>query len=106
MLKLLFIFLLIFPLFGCQRKETTLDNQTSYLPQVGEKISEVEVLQTYLEQYRIEHGYYPERLEEIKVNFSLEDYTYTPIGALPTQYYDLCYNLETNRHCTSPGTKW
>lgn len=66
-------------------------------------------LQNALELYQVEQGSYPNALDELEITLPVNptpggsDYSYTPIGSLPAQYYDLCFTLEeTGPKCVNP----
>lgn len=82
-----------------------------------ERVSRITQIQRALESYKAAYQSFPEALEGLREEFLTEipkdvdsdDFSYTPIGALPAQFYDLCYELEVGTaeisagyHCASP----
>lgn len=82
-----------------------------------ERVARVTQILQALEAYKSTHDSFPEALEALREGFIAEipkdvdgdDFSYTPIGALPPQFYDLCYELEVGTaaisagyHCASP----
>ncbi|MEK7540092.1 MAG: hypothetical protein AAB558_02495 [Patescibacteria group bacterium] len=82
-----------------------------------ERVARITQIQQALESYRAAHQSFPEVLDGLREGFLNEipkdvdgdDFSYTPIGALPAQFYDLCYELEVGTdsitsgyHCASP----
>lgn len=82
-----------------------------------ERVARITQIQQALESYKVQHQAFPEVLEMLAEGFLAEipkdvdgdDFSYTPIGALPAQFYDLCYELEVGTesitagyHCASP----
>lgn len=82
-----------------------------------ERVSRITQIQRALESYKAAHQSFPEAVEGLREEFLTEipkdvdgdDFSYTPIGALPAQFYDLCYELEVGTaeitagyHCASP----
>lgn len=84
------------------------------------RLADITTIQVALELYKAAQGSYPTNLDELVNQEYLnavpenptpggQTYTYTPIGSLPAQYYDLCYELEEGTdqeeagyHCVSP----
>lgn len=93
---------------------------TSAAARDAKRLADIKILQTALEVYKVDHDNYPANLEQLVDQGILnalpvnptpagKDYSYTPIGSLPAQYYDLCYQLEEDvleqtagYHCVSP----
>lgn len=83
----------------------------------SERVARVTEIQQALEAYKVANNAFPELLENLREGFLAEipkdvdgdEFSYTPIGALPAQFYDLCYELEVGTteivagyHCASP----
>ncbi|MFH1598229.1 MAG: hypothetical protein ABIB97_04135 [Patescibacteria group bacterium] len=87
----------------------------------AQRVNDITTIRTGLESYMIVNERYPGSLEDLVSSGQLgsvptnpipggRDYSYTPIGVAPFQYYDLCYTLETSMvenidagdHCATP----
>lgn len=83
----------------------------------AERMARITQIQDALESFKTVYAAYPEKLEQlvseflttIPKNLDESDFSYTPIGALPAQFYDLCYELEVGvgtitagYHCATP----
>lgn len=84
----------------------------------AERVARITQMRDALEAYKKTNDAYPETLEVLVTSAYLSaipkdmddtDFSYTPIGALPAQYYDLCYTLEvgvgvitSGYHCANP----
>lgn len=84
----------------------------------AERVARITQIRDALEAYKKTNDAYPETLEALVTSAYLPtipkdidetDFSYTPIGALPAQYYDLCYTLEvgvgaitSGYHCANP----
>lgn len=70
-----------------------------------------------LKAYKVKNAAFPDKLELLLDGFLTttpkdpdgSDFSYTPIGVLPAQFYDLCYSLEVGvdgveagYHCATP----
>lgn len=66
-----------------------------------QRLKDIEAIRSKLEEYKKSKGNYPEKLDELKdvpkdPSFTdLRGYTYTPIGKIPAQYYDLSFSTES-----------
>lgn len=82
-----------------------------------ERVARVTQIQEALNAYKSSFNAFPETLDSLREGFLSDipkdvdgdDFSYTPIGALPAQFYDLCYELEVGTtaisagyHCASP----
>lgn len=84
----------------------------------AERVARLTTIRDALEAYKNTNAAYPENVDTLLTSAYLSaipkdidesDFSYTPIGALPAQYYDLCYTLEvgvgaitTGYHCANP----
>lgn len=83
----------------------------------SERVARVTEIQQALDAYKVANNAFPEVLDTLREGFLAEipkdvdgdEFSYTPIGALPAQFYDLCYELEVGTasiaagyHCASP----
>lgn len=83
----------------------------------AQRVASIRSIQNALDRYRVQTGAYPETLDvlvpgflsAIPKNLDESDFSYTPIGSLPAQFFDLCYELEVGTgeigsgyHCANP----
>ena len=63
-----------------------------------------EDLQSKLEAYKSQYNYYPETLDALTFDEDLDltDVTYTPIGTVPSNYYDLSIVFSTGKQIYNP----
>ncbi len=73
------------------------------------RTADIAAIKNALELYNVENGSYPNTLEDLGIILPTnptpggKDYSYTPIGSLPAQFYDLCFELEEDRpKCVNP----
>ena len=73
------------------------------------RTADIAAIKQALELYKVDNGSYPPTLEELDIILPTnptpggKDYSYTPIGSLPAQFYDLCFELEeTGPKCVNP----
>ncbi|MFH1536681.1 MAG: hypothetical protein ABID45_01690 [Patescibacteria group bacterium] len=95
-------------------EEQVVEEEKGYLEIVAEsddqtrdvrRITDIQNIQAALELYYMDNSAYPEKLEVVVEQGYLpiiprdpdpeeSQYVYTPIGALPSNYYDLSFELE------------
>lgn len=85
-------------------KEAAAEQDPNAVSRDEQRIADIKRIQEALVEFKSDRGNYPEKMEELAPDYLSEipknptpggiDYIYTPIGALPAQYYDLAYELE------------
>lgn len=86
--------------------ETMTETETTEVEPTGADRDAEEIanqIQAALSLYFTEHGNYPVELAELELGTTdLTWFTYTPIGTVPSKYYDLAVNYSTGKVILNP----